>query len=58
MNLVKAKEILGPMAKGLSNDEIQAVIDCFSSIIEVGFQIFEKQKISLTKTHIISHNKK
>lgn len=39
----KARNILGDVAKNLSESEIQAIIDCFNGIIEVGLRQFERQ---------------
>ena len=43
MTIEKAREILGKEACQLNNDQVQAIIDCFEGIIEVGFEQFEKK---------------
>ncbi len=58
MTLDKARKIMGTMAESMTDEQIQAILDCFSSLIEVGFQSFEKsrQNRTLCKGNIISHN--
>lgn len=43
MTVEKARKILGNSAKNLTNEEIQAIIDCFNGVIEVGLRQFEKR---------------
>lgn len=43
MTIEKARKILGETAKTLSNDEVQAIIDCFNALIEVGLRQFERK---------------
>ena len=43
MTVDKARNILGDVAKNLSENEVQAIIDCFNGIIEVGLRQFERQ---------------
>lgn len=60
MTLDKARKIMGSLAESMTDEQIQAILDCFSSLIEVGFQSFEESRENriLTKGNIISHNKK
>ena len=43
MTIDKARKILGETAKTLSNEEVQAIIDCFNALIEVGLRQFERK---------------
>lgn len=43
MTTDKARKILGEYAFSMSESQIQELIDCFNQIIEVGFQLFEKE---------------
>lgn len=43
MTVDKARNILGDVAKNLSENEVQAIIDCFNGLIEVGLRQFERQ---------------
>lgn len=43
MTVEKARDILGEFARNLSDPEIQAVIDSFNGIIEVGLRQFERK---------------
>ncbi|MEK7095638.1 MAG: hypothetical protein AAB917_03185 [Patescibacteria group bacterium] len=51
MTILKARKILGTLVLAMSDKEIQEIIDCLSSIIEVGFQTFEEKKMK-TSNHI------
>lgn len=42
MTIIKARKIMGLSAEEMSDVQIQAIIDCFSGLIEVGFESFEK----------------
>ncbi len=44
MTIDMARSILDEHAKKLSNEEIQSIIDSFSSLIEVGFRQFERSQ--------------
>ena len=48
MTVDKAKKILGNVALGLSDKQIQDILDCFNVIIEVGIQQYV-QKYQLQK---------
>lgn len=56
MTIVKAREILGSLAETLSDEQVQAIIDNFSGIIEIGFQLFERNnpKLAATKNKLES----
>ena len=60
MTIQRARELLGEEVKNLSESEIQAIIDCFNGIIEVGLRQFERQykvksinKLSNDKQNIV-----
>lgn len=44
MTVANARKILGHLAETMTNDQIQTIIDSFSGIIEIGFQLFEKNE--------------
>lgn len=48
MTVIQARKILDVLAVNLTDEQIQEIIDCFSGLIEVGFQIFEKDKTNKT----------
>ncbi|MFH1408181.1 MAG: hypothetical protein ABIG91_04090 [Patescibacteria group bacterium] len=43
MTIDKARKILGKYAFSMSESQIQELIDSFNQLIEVGFQLFEKE---------------
>lgn len=54
MTIEKARKLLGETAKTLSDKDIQAIIDCFNAIIEVGLRQFERKhkvEVSINKSN-------
>jgi len=43
MTTDKARKLLGEYASSMSESQIQELIDSFNQLIEVGFQLFEKE---------------
>ena len=45
MTITKARKTLGDLAVTMSDEQIQALIDSFVVIIDVGFQSFDKKNL-------------
>ena len=45
MTIEKAREILKDDESNMSDKQIQAIIDCFEKVIEVGFQQLEQKLV-------------
>lgn len=43
MTIEKAKQILAGYGQNLTNEQIVAIMECFDTLIEIGFQQFEKR---------------